>query len=327
MQMLLRSQPEESSAKKQRAKANAKVFSRDLRLPRGVHRAGWKLAYRTKLGRSVLGDSAAFLSDPQLGSLHGAAQLVFTSPPFPLRTKKSYGNLTGEEYTEWLAEFGALFKKWLAPTGSVVIELGNAWERGQPTMSTLPTKALLRFQEANGLHLCQEFICHNPARLPTPAEWVTVRRVRVKDSFTRVWWMAATPHPKANNREVLQEYSTDMLRLLATRKYSAGRRPSEHYIGKKSFLADNGGAIPPSVLTIANTRTSDEYQKFCAKHGHTLHPARMPRELAEFFIRFLTSPGDRAAAERLGRRWLSIEAESAYLAGSRGRFLRRKDAP
>lgn len=203
-------------------------------------------------------------------------------------------------------------------------------------MSTLPTKALLRLQEANDLYLCQEFICHNPARLPTPAEWVTVKRVRVKDSYTKVWWLAVTPHPKANNREVLQEYSKDMKRLLVNGKYNAGRRASQHYIGTKSFLVDNAGAIPPSVLTIANTRAGDDYQKYCATNGHDLHPARMPRELADFFIRFLTSPGDLvvdpfagsnttgAAAERLGRKWLSIEANREYLAGSRGRFLRAK---
>jgi hypothetical protein len=94
---------------------------------------------------------------------------------------------------------------------------------------------------------CQEFICHNPARLPTPAEWVSVQRVRVKDSYTKVWWLAATPHPKANNREVLQEYSKDMKRLLAKRKYNAGKRPSQHHIGAEFFLTDNAGAIPLSM--------------------------------------------------------------------------------
>jgi DNA modification methylase len=308
-------------------------------LPRGVHKKAWKLAYRTAFGHAIQGESAGVLSDPGLSVNYGTAQLIFTSPPFPLRTKKSYGNFTGDEYVEWLAAYGALFKRWLAPTGSIVIEIGNAWEAGRPTMSTLPTKALLRFQEANELYLCQEFICHNPARLPTPAQWVTVKRVRVKDSFTKVWWLSPTPHPKANNRHVLQEYSDDMKRLLATRKYNAGKRPSQHHVGKSSFLSNNAGAIPPSVLTIANTRAGDDYQRYCAEKGHELHPARMPRELAEFFIRFLTSPGDLvidpfagsnttgAVAERLGRRWLAIEANESYIRGSRGRFGKKNTVP
>src|SRR5205809_3994122 len=137
---------------------------------------------------------------------------------------------------------------YLTPTGSIVLELGNGWEPGLPTVSTAAMKALLAFQEAAGLHLCQEFICYNPARLPTPAEWVTVRRVRVKDSFTRVWWLSPTPHPKADNRRVLTAYSESMKRLLARGTYNGGTRPSGHQVGHESFLANNGGSIPPKVL-------------------------------------------------------------------------------
>ena len=58
----------------------------------------------------------------------------------------------------------------------------------------------------------------------------------------------------------------------------------------------------------------------------------MPIELAGFFINFLTDPGDLVldpfagtnttgcAAERLGRYWLSIEADKKYILGSIGRF-------
>jgi DNA modification methylase len=309
-----------------------------LTLPRGRHRASWKVAYRTKQGRAILGDSAKFLSDPSVSHLKGKVQLIFTSPPFPLRTKKSYGNLTGDDYIDWLSAFGALFRTWLRPSGSIVLELGNAWEKGRPTMSTLPTKAFLDIQESNNFFLCQEFICHNPARLPTPAEWVTVRRIRVKDSFTKLWWLAPTPNPKANNRGVLQEYSDDMKQLLARKTYSSGRRPSEHYIGRRSFLTNNRGAIPPSMLSISNTAATDPYQRFCREHGLPPHPARMPIRLAEFFIKFLTVPGDLvidpfagsnttgAAAETLRRRWLSIEANPDYVRGSRGRFLQQRKA-
>jgi site-specific DNA-methyltransferase (cytosine-N4-specific) len=251
-----------------------------------------------------------------------------------LRTKKSYGNLSGEDYVEWLSRFGAMFKTWLKPGGSIVIELGNAWEPGRPTMSTLPMKALLAFQERNGLHLCQEFVCHNPARLPGPAQWVTVERVRVKDSFTRLWWLSASARPKADNRRVLQEYSGDMKRLLKSRRYSAGRRPSEHVIGRKSFLRNNQGAIPASVLTVANTGSNDAYHRHCKMNSMEPHPARMPGALAEFFIRFLTAKDDLvidpfagsnttgAAAESLDRSWIAVEANADFLEGSHGRFSR-----
>ena len=119
----------------------------------------------------------------------GHVQLIFTSPPFPLNRKKRYGNFKGTVFINWLASFAPMLKEYLAVRGSIVMEMGNAWEPGQPVMSTLAMKALLAFQEAAGLYLCQEFICYNPARLPGPAQWVTIERIRVKDSYTRIWWM------------------------------------------------------------------------------------------------------------------------------------------
>jgi len=295
-------------------------------------RPPFNVAYQTPYGRMIHGFSDKILQSGALERFQGKVNLVFTSPPFPLNRKKRYGNKNGEEYIEWLSSYGPLLKKMLAPDGSIVVEVGNSWEQGSPVMSTLPIRSLLRFQEDNDLYLCQEFVWQNPARLPTPAQWVNVDRVRVKDSFTRVWWMSSSKKPKADNRRVLLEYSKSMKDLLKNGKYNAGKRPSEHNIGEQSFLTDNGGAIPGSVLTFANTQANDEYQVYCRDHDIELHPARMPIELAGFFIRFLTNSGDLvldpfagsnttgSASERLGRFWLSIEAEEKYILGSIGRF-------
>jgi DNA modification methylase len=290
------------------------------------------VAYQTAYGRMMHGLSDDILKSGALERFEGKVNLVFTSPPFPLNRKKRYGNKTGDEYIEWLSSYGPLLKKMLTPDGSIVMEVGNSWEQGAPVMSTLPIRSLLQFQEDNDLFLCQEFVWQNPAKLPSPAQWVNVDRVRVKDSFTKIWWMSASQKPKADNRRVLQEYSKSMKDLLKTGKYNAGKRPSEHNIGEESFLTDNGGAIPGSVLTFANTQANDDYQVYCRDNEIELHPARMPIELAGFFINFLTDPGDLvldpfggsnttgAAAERLDRFWLSIEAEEKYVNGSMGRF-------
>jgi DNA modification methylase len=201
---------------------------------------------------------------------------------------------------------------------------------------------------------------YNPARLPSPIQWVNRDRIRVKDAFTRIWWMSPTTRPKADNRKVLREYSPSMKRLIETGKYNAGPRPSEHHIGAESFKTDNSGAIPPNVggaeavpaldgmitpqgfaeylegttnlLKAANTLSSDDYRKFCMKRGAPVHPARMPSTLVEFFVKFLTDEGDMvldpfagsnttgAVAQALGRRWLSVDAEWQYAAHSIGRF-------
>jgi len=259
-------------------------------------------------------------------------QLILTSPPFPLNRKKSYGNLTGQAYIDWLAGMAPIFKDLLTDDGSLVIELGNAWEQGKPIMSTLPLRALLALLDGGGFNLCEQFICYNQARLPTPAQWVNVERIRVKDAYTHIWWMSLSDRPKANNRNVLKKYSRAMKDLLARQEYNAGKRPSEHHIGAKSFLRDNSGAIPSNVLIFANTSARDPYQQYCRKMNLKPHPARMAFGLAEFFIKFLTEPGEivldpfagsnttGAAAEYLGRRWVSFEPLRDYVEGSKGRF-------
>jgi site-specific DNA-methyltransferase (cytosine-N4-specific) len=300
--------------------------------------------YRTSLGSMYHGDSLQVLKLPLVQQRKRQVQLVFTSPPFPLNTKKKYGNLKGEEYIEWFATFAPVLRDYLTKNGSIVVEIGNAWEPGKPVMSTTVLKALLAFLEKGNLNLCQEFVWYNPARLPSPVEWVNKERIRVKDAFTRVWWMSHSDRPKADNRKVLRPYSNSMKRLIEKRSYNSGPRPSQHLIGKESFFTDNQGAIPPNVirgddaeslhslLKATNTRSSDQYQLFCRERNIPLHPARMPRELVEFFIRFLTDEGDvvldpfggsnttGAVAEEMKRRWLTIEAKWEYATASISRF-------
>jgi site-specific DNA-methyltransferase (cytosine-N4-specific) len=269
----------------------------------------------------------------EVGSaLQSEVQMIFTSPPFPLNRKKKYGNKLGDEYLEWLGALARPLGDLLTEDGSIVVELGNSWEPGEPVMSTLALKTLLRLLEEGGFYLCQQFVVHNPARLPSPAQWVNIERIRVKDAYTNVWWMSRTQRPKADNRKVLTGYSPSMKKLLQRQSYNGGTRPSGHNIGDTSFLSDNGGAIPPNVLKISNTHSSDGYRAFCEAAGLKVHPARMPPELAEFFIRFLTDEADLvldpfggsnttgAVAERLGRRWISAEPEPSYVESSKGRF-------
>ena len=288
--------------------------------------------YITKLGIMYVSLIESFLESDEGRKARGSVQLIFTSPPFPLNRKKKYGNKAGEEYLEWLRDLAPRLAELLTPDGSIVMELGNAWEPGAPVMSTLALEAFLAFKEAGKLCLCQQFVCHNPARLPSPAQWVNVERIRVKDSFTHIWWMSPTERPKADNRNVLTEYSPEMKELLTRRSYNSGRRPSGHLIGRESFFKDNGGAIPPNVFVYSNTTSIDRYREYCRERELKPHPAPMQMDVVRFFVKMLTDPGDLvldpfggsnstgAAAEDLGRRCLAIEPDREYVEGSKGRF-------
>jgi DNA modification methylase len=281
-------------------------------------------AYVTKMGRAYNADSLDILRRLPDASV----SLALTSPPFALRRQKAYGNVAATEYVEWFCPFAEEIHRILKPDGSFVMELGSAWNPGSGTRSLYQYQLLIKLAEQ--YHLAQDFYWYNPCKLPTPAEWVTIRRTRVKDAVSIIWWLSKSTEPQADNRRVLVPYSRSMKRLLKD-GYKAAMRPSQHEIGPH-FQKDNGGAIPPNLLTIPNTRSNDEYLHACKAAGVTIHPARFPPGLPEFFIRFLTEPGQTVldpfagsnvtgrAAETLGRRWISVEINTDYIAGSRLRF-------
>lgn len=288
-------------------------------------------AYRTRLGAVYLADSLALMRQMPAGSVN----LVMTSPPFALQRKKEYGNETAEKYVEWLVPFAREIHRLLPDDGSFVLDLGGSWIKGQPTRSLYHYEVVLALTKGlgaavPGFHLAQEFFWHNPAKLPTPAEWVNVRRMRVKDSVNTIWWLSKTPWPKADNKKILTAYS-DSMRHLLKHGYKAKLRPSGHDISTK-FNTDNGGAIPPNLIQMSNTESNSQYQRLCKEHGIQPHPARFPKALPALFVRFLTDEGDLvldpfggsmttgAACEDLGRRWIGVDLVESYVAGSRHRF-------
>ena len=109
------------------------------------------VAYTTEHGKMLRGTIEDCLESEALAHIRGEVQLLLTSPPFPLNKKKKYGNLTGDAYVTSLAALAPGFSDLLAPGGSIVMEIGNAWEPGRPTMSTLSLRALLAFLEAGGV--------------------------------------------------------------------------------------------------------------------------------------------------------------------------------
>lgn len=288
-------------------------------------------------GAAYLGDALTLFDSVPNDSI----DLVLTSPPFALTREKEYGNETSEKYVEWFIPFAQKIKDKLRDTGSFVLDLGGAYLPGVPARSIYQFEVLVALCRQLGFTLAQEFYHYNPSRLPAPAEWVNIRRCRVKDSVNVVWWLSKTENPKADNRKILKEYSASMKSLLRN-GYKAKKRPSGHDISTK-FSKDNGGAIPSNViglelvepsnlLSIANTESNSLYMRRCQEENITPHPARFPIFFADYFIKFLTDEGDIVldpfagsnstgfAANALKRRWISFELSEEYLRGSKLRF-------
>lgn len=291
---------------------------------------GSRPTYLTNWGEAYCGDSLDLLAALPDSSVN----LVLTSPPFALQREKEYGNKTQQEYVAWLADFARLVHRKLKDDGSFVLDLGGAYEPGSPTRSLYNFRVPIHFCDELGFYLAEDFYWFNPAKLPSPIEWVNKRKLRAKDAVNTVWWFGKTRSPKANVSKVLTAYSDRMKKLIKDPEsfYEPKKRPSGHDISK-AFGRDNGGAIPPNLLQIPNTESNSGYLRGCKVLGLKGHPARFPAKLPEFFIRFLTDPGDLVldifagsnttgwVAEREGRRWLAFDECLEYLATSSFRFF------
>ena len=286
--------------------------------------------YRTDFGRAFVTAAEDYLATMAEASV----DLVITSPPFALLRQKTYGNLDQSEYVDWLVSFGPAVKRVLKDTGSFVIDLGGAYQRGVPVRSLHNFRVLLRLCDEHGFHLAEEFFWHNPAKLPSPIEWVNKRKIRAKDSVNILWWLSKTENPKADVQNVLAPYSERMKKLIEDPEkfYKPKGRPSGHDISM-GFGKDNGGAIPSNLLQYPNTESNSLYIRLCKENDIAPHPARFPRALPEFFIKFLTDEGDLVvdifagsnttgdAAELLRRRWISLEYDREYVITSAFRFM------
>ena len=288
---------------------------------------------RFRFGEIWCGDSLQKMRRMRSGSV----DLIFTSPPFPLIRKKKYGNRDEQEYIDWLMPFITAGSRLLKDSGSLVLDLGCCWQRGKPVRSAYDIRLTLAIIDVLGLSFAQEFYWYNPSRLPTPAQWVTIEKCRAKDSVNKILWFSKTESPKALNTRVLQPYSPSMEQKLSKGIKAEKTRPSGHR-PSKYFNTRNLGSIPGNLLAIPNNNPSDPYLKYCKENKLKPHPARFPYQIPEFFIRFLTEPGDKVldpfagscttgyAAENLKRKWACIEANSDYLRTARGHFVRDEKA-
>lgn len=300
--------------------------------------------YRTKFGAAYLTDSLPALQKLPSNSIN----LIVTSPPYALHFKKAYGNVDKTEYVDWFLTFAREMHRVLTDDGSFVLNIGGSYNKGTPTRSLYHYRLLIRLVDEIGFHLAQECFWFNPAKMPMPAEWVTVRKIRIKDSVEYIWWLAKTPWPKASNQRVLKEaFSPDMHRL--NRKGLKGTtRPGGYKINAswaemkakgaipsnfiQAELFDAEAEMPDSVLVMGNNAANDTYTLRCKAEGLKVHPARYPRALPDFFINMLTDEGDvvldpfagsnttGAVAEALQRRWIAFESVEEYLRGSKFRF-------
>ena len=262
----------------------------------------------------------------------GSVQAVVSSPPYPILGGRAYGRFTPEACVSMLEEFFGGLRRVLTSNGSVVVNLADVWEQGQPSRSLYQEELLIKLVKTHGYFLNDRFTWINPSK-PACTDWVTKRRERVRSSTEHFFWLSPTARPWADNRQVLVPYGETMRRTIIRGGDPRAPRPSGHGHAGASYAKDNGGAIPPNHFIASNASSNNEYHRFCRRMKLPIHPARFPeKDVLDFFIKFLTRPGDLVAdffggsqllpatAEKYGRRWFSCDRHLPYLRGGVGRF-------
>jgi len=206
-------------------------------------------AYTTDLGAAYHGDSRDLLQELPSNSI----DLIVTSPPFALQHKKEYGNEDQESYNDWFMQFIPEVQRVLQPHGSLIIEIGGAFEKGFPRRSIYQWKLITRIVEEEDLEFAQDWYWYNPSKLPSPIEWVNVRKLRGVDAVTQIWWLAKEINKQPAYTDDLQEKvemirslrvelaeelnNKEMYNLVETILYASGDLPSsESEINQSEFL-------------------------------------------------------------------------------------------
>jgi len=154
--------------------------------------------YETDLGAAFQGDSRELLKELPENSI----DLIVTSPPFALQNEKEYGNKDQDSYNDWFMEFIPEVRRVLQPHGSFIVEIGGAFKKGMPERSLYQWKLLTRIVEEGDLKFAQDWYWYNPNKLPSPIEWVNVRKLRGVDAVTQMWWFSKEPTRSPPTRRI-----------------------------------------------------------------------------------------------------------------------------
>lgn len=282
---------------------------------------------RDELGEILWAEALSAMGHIEEGSVNA----IVTSPPFPLNRQRSYGGWPADRWLELALSHISAMKPLLAKNGSMVLNLADVYLKGLPALNTYQEELVCELRRT-GWHLCGKYFHVNPAK-PKATPWVTKSRERIANGIETYFWFSPAPYCKANNRNVLHPYSDRFLGTLAAggelRAAESGSRQS--YPGRR-FVNNNGGKIPFNWLVAAHEGPRSAYSRFCAREGLPRHPAIMPRQIAEFFVKFLTDAGDLlydpfggslvlpAVCKQLARRYTSSEKCHEYIRGGLSRL-------
>ncbi|MEE8058400.1 MAG: DNA methyltransferase [Pseudomonadales bacterium] len=315
-------------------------------LKRSNQRGIWQLTQNSQL-KENRGSIALIAFSTHLGvAIWGACRSVFdnmdapitlcvTSPPYPLRTARAYGNPTVERYVDFICASLEPIVSTLTADGSLCINISNdIFESRSPARSLYKERLVLALHERLGLWKMDELIWHNPCKAPGPIQWASKTRQQLNVSYEPILWFSPDPAKcKSNNRRVLQPHTESHLKYLASGQRKRVSHSDGAYVRRESSYPLSLGRIPRNVLSYPhNCQDQSAYKQSARFAGLEAHGAPYPLALVKFLIEFMTEKNDLVvdpfggsmttakAAEITNRRWISSEIIHEYVVGGATRF-------
>jgi hypothetical protein len=269
--------------------------------------------------------------------------LIYTAPPLEIFYGTAGIFLSSCESVRQFLPIAREFARILKPSGSLFLEVEGTWLPGRPVRSSFPYELLLSLctskeEEGCGFLLAQDLYRYHPTHLPCALEWIVTNPIRLKEAVNVVWWLSTQPNPKANNRCVLQPYSKAQ-RNLMRKGYTPKKRPSEHNISRH-FVKDNGGAIPPNIISMPGERMGDTIQIALKSARQASEEDACLAHFLTFIISLCTDKEDRVfdpfprsgvsqqVTEAMGRQWVQVATNTTYdPAHSSARQVQTQEAP
>jgi site-specific DNA-methyltransferase (cytosine-N4-specific) len=259
--------------------------------------------------------------------------LVLSSPPYPLRQPRAYGNPSEQEYVDWLCTKLEPIVRHLVPGGNIALNVSNdIFLPGMPARSLYQERMVLAFAERLGLWKMDTLLWHCPNKAPAPLQWASRSRQQLNVSWEPIFWFTNDPtRCRADNRRVLEPHTERHQRLLARggEQRTASYGDGAYRLRAGSFAQTTAGRIPRNLITQGNRCPQTDRLRAAAKAaGLPSHGATMPLALCRKLVKFLSQEGDLVvdpfsgwfktakAAEECGRRWIGTELMGEYLLGA-----------
>ena len=292
------------------------------------------IAFRTDLGVAVWGRC-----EDAVSTLKEEISLYLSSPPYPLRTPRSYGNVSEAQYCDWLCGVLEPFVARLRHGGNLVLNLGNdLFVQGVPARSLYVERLTIALCERFELQKMDNLIWLAANKAPGPLPWASLTRQQLTGTWENCLWFTNDPAAAvSNNRRVLEAHTERHLKAVRRQQHGKARSSGDgalRYRPGKSFARETPGKIPRNVLQHSVTcHHQRAVKRAAAAAGLPGHPATMPLSMARFLVRFLcpedglcadgmagslTTP---KAAELEGRRWWASEAVGEFVAGGACQFV------